>query len=169
MAEPEISNKKLAKATKVLPGLGFGLQAAAHARQTETSDLLSRRDRMMVARHEMPGEWNAEARPGGYGMMTWPGCPITQHDGQQGPARITPFPTGRVVSAIYQAFHASLPSFRPSGTQVSFVRLTHMGSTERRRVHLPRVAPFVRHSSGNEGPSRKAWRRWIRFVPPWLA
>ena len=40
--------------------------------------------------------------------------------------QITPFPTGRIVSAFYQAFHAWLPLFRPSGTKVSFLKLTLM-------------------------------------------
>jgi hypothetical protein len=38
--------------------------------------------------------------------------------------QITPFPTGRIMFALYQAFHAWLPSFRPSGTKVSFLMLT---------------------------------------------
>jgi hypothetical protein len=42
--------------------------------------------------------------------------------------QITPFPTGRNMCALYQAFHAWPPSFRPSGTTVGFLRLTQMGS-----------------------------------------
>jgi hypothetical protein len=54
---------------------------------------------------------------GGYGLG-W---------GQSLAPQITPFPTGRIMSALYQAFHAWLPSFRPSGTKVSFLRLTQDG------------------------------------------
>ena len=46
--------------------------------------------------------------------------------GQNVAPQITPFPTGRIMSALYQAFHAWLPSFRPSGTKVSLLMLTQM-------------------------------------------
>jgi hypothetical protein len=53
---------------------------------------------------------------------------IVSHGGQGVVPQITPFPTGRIMAGLYQAFHAGLPSFRPSGTNVSFLTLTRMGS-----------------------------------------
>jgi len=49
----------------------------------------------------------------------------TVSDGGQSVApQIIPYPTGRIMFALYQAFHAWLPSFRPSGTKVSFLMST---------------------------------------------
>jgi len=71
---------------------------------------------MMVARHGMPGTCYPETRPVGYGMIGWREAAIVS-DGRQSVApQITPCPTGRIMSALYQAFHAWLPSFRPAGT-----------------------------------------------------
>jgi hypothetical protein len=40
-------------------------------------------------------------RPVGYGMIGWPGCLIVS-EGEQSPApRITPFPTGRIMTARF--------------------------------------------------------------------
>jgi hypothetical protein len=81
----------------------------------------------MVARYGMPGMCDPEARPVGYGMIGWREGAIVS-DGRQSVAiQITPFPTGRIGSALSQAFHAWLPSFRPSGTKVSLLMLTRMG------------------------------------------
>jgi hypothetical protein len=71
---------------------------------------------MMVARHEMPGTCPPEARPVGHGMIGWREEAIVSDSGPSVAPQITPFPTGRIMSTHYQAFHAWLPSFRSSGT-----------------------------------------------------
>ena len=76
---------------------------------------------MMVAWHEMPGVGHPEARPVGYGMNGWRDGAIVFTGGQSAARQITPFPTGRIMSTLYQAFHAWLPSLRPYGTEVSFL------------------------------------------------
>ena len=55
-------------------------------------------------------------RPGGYGMTGWREEAIVPGSGPSVAPQITPFPTGRIMFTQYQAFHAWLPSFRPSGT-----------------------------------------------------
>jgi hypothetical protein len=119
--------------------------AAAHRRQLQEADVF-------VPEGPDDGSqawnaWNAPSRSpsrrvrydrlarGGYRLGWWTNVA----------PQIAPFPssvailamadkTGRIISALYQAFHAwtsassveSLPSFRPSGTKVSFLRLTPM-------------------------------------------
>ncbi len=73
----------------------------------------------MVARHEMPGMCHPEARPVGYGMIGWREEAIVSDSGPSVAPQITPFPTGRIMFGLYQAFHAWLPSFRPSGTKIT--------------------------------------------------
>ena len=70
----------------------------------------------MVARHGMPGKFHPEARPVGNGMIGWRQGVIVPDGGQGVAPQITPFPTGRIMSTLYQAFHAWLPSSGPSGT-----------------------------------------------------
>jgi hypothetical protein len=72
---------------------------------------------MMVARHGMPGMCHPEARPVGHGMIGWRDGAIVSNGKQSVVPQITPFPTGRIMSAPYQAFHAWLPSLRPFGTK----------------------------------------------------
>jgi hypothetical protein len=90
------------------------------------------------SRHGMPGKCHPEARPvlsaiarmateEGYGTIGWPEGGIVPDGGQSVAPQIKPYPTGRIMSGLYQAFHAWLPSFRPPGTKVSFLRLTQMG------------------------------------------
>ena len=55
-------------------------------------------------------------RPGGYGMTGWREEAIVPGSGPSVAPQITPFPTGRIMFTQYQAFHAWLPSFRPSET-----------------------------------------------------
>jgi len=62
----------------------------------------------------------------GYGMIGWREGAAVSDRGQSVTPQITPFPTGRIMSALYQAFHAWLLSFGPSGTKVSFLILTQM-------------------------------------------
>ncbi len=70
---------------------------------------------MMVARHGMPGMCHPQARPVGYGMIGWREGAIVA-DGRQNVApQITPFPTGRIMSPLYQAFMPGSPRFLPSG------------------------------------------------------
>jgi len=66
---------------------------------------------MRVARHEMPGTCRPEARPGGYGMIRWPRGGYCSRCGPSVAPQITPVPTGRIMSGLYQGFHAWLPSF----------------------------------------------------------
>jgi hypothetical protein len=58
-------------------------------------------------------------RPVGYGMIGWREEAIVSDSAPSVAPQITPFPTGRIMSTHYQAFHAWLPSFRPSGTNTS--------------------------------------------------
>ena len=89
-----------------------------------TQVCLSRRDQMMVARHGMHGTCPPETRPVGYGMIGWREGAIVADSGPSVAPQITPFSTGRIMPTHYQAFHAWLPSFHPSGTKVSFLMLT---------------------------------------------
>jgi hypothetical protein len=59
-------------------------------------------------------------------MIGWREGAAVSDRGQSVTPQITPFPTGRIMSALYQAFHAWLLSFGPSGTKVSFLILTQM-------------------------------------------
>jgi hypothetical protein len=79
---------------------------------------------MMVARHEMPGMCHPEARR--YDRLARGA--IVSDGGQRVAPQITPgsLRDGPRLS-IFQAFHAWLPSFHPSGTKVGFPMLTHMG------------------------------------------
>ncbi len=61
---------------------------------------------MMVARLGMPGKCHPEARPVGNGMIGWREGVIVPDGGQSVAPEITPFPTGRLMWALYQAFHA---------------------------------------------------------------
>ena len=60
-------------------------------------------------------------------MIGWRERAIVSNSGPSVAPQITPFPTGRIMSTHYQAFHAWLPSFRPSGTKVRYLMLTQMG------------------------------------------
>jgi hypothetical protein len=83
---------------------------------------------MMVARHGMPGMCHPEARPVGYGMIGWRERAIVSVGGQSLPPQITPFPTGRITSALLPgiSFLATLvPSLRDKYTRV--LMLTGMG------------------------------------------
>ena len=106
--------------------------AVGHVRQHKTQLCLSRGDQMIVARHEMPGMCHPEARPVGNGMIGWREVLVPRWWTKLAAPAHRPFPTGRIMSGLYQAFHAWLPSFRPVGTEVSFLRLTRMSS---RRIH----------------------------------
>ena len=55
-------------------------------------------------------------RPGGCGLIGWREEAIVSDSGPSVAPQITPFHTGRIMSTHYQAFHAWLPSLRPSGT-----------------------------------------------------
>jgi hypothetical protein len=80
----------------------------------------------MVARHGMPGMCHPEARPVGYGMIGWREAAMISDRGQSVAPQITPFPTGRIMSALYQAFHAWLPSFVPPGQIINQDSITLM-------------------------------------------
>jgi hypothetical protein len=103
---------------------------------------------MMVAGHGMPGTCRPEARPIGYGMIGRDGT-IFSDGGQSVVPQFTPCPTGRIPVALYQAFHAWLPSFDPFGTKVSFLRLTRIGRCRTRS--LPALNP-VADLGGKRGP-----------------
>jgi hypothetical protein len=79
--------------------------------------LLSRRDKRMVARHEMPGKRVDMIRPVGNGVILGrAGCSsrtIIERPAQ--PDHTVPYGTG-LSTTCSQAFHAWLPSFGPSGT-----------------------------------------------------
>jgi hypothetical protein len=79
--------------------------------------LSSRRYQMMVARYEMPGRQAGTIRPGGNGLIrrfrSHP-SPKTMERPVQ-PNHTVPSGTGFPVPR-FQAFHAWLPSFGPSGT-----------------------------------------------------
>jgi hypothetical protein len=81
----------------------------------------------MVARHEMPGKGLDMIRPVGNGVIRsaalWSPSETITRAGQP----IIPYPTGRLLRGTFQAFHAWLPSAGPSGTKVSFLRLTPLG------------------------------------------
>jgi hypothetical protein len=62
------------------------------------------------------------------GMIGWRERAMVSVGGQSLPPQITPFPPGRITSALYQAFHAWLPlvpSLRDKHTRV--LRLTGVG------------------------------------------
>jgi hypothetical protein len=91
----------------------------------------------MVARHEMPGMCHPKARPvlsaiarmateEGDGMIGWREGAMSRVVDKTRRHR-SHRSTGRIVPALYQAFHAWLPSFRPSGTKISFLKLTLIG------------------------------------------
>ena len=78
---------------------------------------LSRRDYLMVARHEMPGNAASRTRPVGHGMIGLRGhvlwsCPVNKAAGHGSHRSLR---DGSLLAA-FQAFHAWLPSLRPSGT-----------------------------------------------------
>jgi hypothetical protein len=52
------------------------------------------------------------------GGQAW-NAPFVSDGGQSVAPQIMPFPTGPTPSALYQTFHAWLPSFRPSGNKFS--------------------------------------------------
>jgi hypothetical protein len=96
--------------------------------------LLSRRDELMVARHEMPGHWSDPVRPVGNGMIgnasRDPSSPIKERAVQN----VHTVPYGTVSWMLrFQAFHAWLPSFRPFGTIV-------------RTGQMPSNIPIFQHS-----------------------
>jgi hypothetical protein len=73
----------------------------------------------MVARHEMPGKQAETVRPVGNGVIPgarpYPSSKTLERPLQ--PDHTVPYGTGFSVPR-FQAFHAWLPSFRPSGTRV---------------------------------------------------
>ena len=72
----------------------------------------------MVAWHEMPGTGTSTIRPVGYGMIGMRGLCRFEISTNFGAAHQTvPYGTGH-FRACSQAFHARLPSFRPSGNQL---------------------------------------------------
>ena len=73
----------------------------------------------MVAWHEMPGSARSRIRPGGYGMI-WLRGPFDYLSGE----RNLGFQSHRSLRdgsclPVSQAFHVRLPSFGPSGTDLS--------------------------------------------------
>jgi hypothetical protein len=68
---------------------------------------------MMVARHEMPGMCQAEARPVGYGMIGWRARVIVPDGDQSVTPQITPLPTGRIMSHPTRHFMPGYPRFVP--------------------------------------------------------
>jgi len=100
----------------------------------------------MVARHGMPGTCRPEARPVGYGMIGWRDGAIFSDGGQSVVPQFTPCPTGRIPVALYQAFHAWLPSFGPFGMKVSFLILTRIGRCRTRS--LPALNPLALRGVG---------------------
>jgi hypothetical protein len=87
--------------------------------------------------------WNVPSRStvsAAADMIGWREGAIVSDSGPSVAPQITPFPTGRIISNHYQAFHAWLPSFRPSGTKVSFLMLTQMRGCGARSRSL-----FLRH------------------------
>jgi adenosylcobinamide-phosphate synthase len=90
----------------------------------------------MVARHEVPGKTTTMIRPVGNGMI------ILARLGQPSEANGTPSPIGHTVPygtgcsmPRFQAFHAWLPSIRPSGTQTTM--LARMGDCWIAMGHMP--------------------------------
>jgi hypothetical protein len=73
---------------------------------------------MIVARHEMPGMCHPKARPVGYGMIGWREGGYVSIGGQNVAPQITPFPTGRIVSAITRHFMPGYPRFVPPGQSI---------------------------------------------------
>jgi len=71
----------------------------------------------MVARHEMPGKSAEMIRPVGNGVIDRRGRRSALNGGRSATRhdRTVPYGTGFLTS-LFQAFHASLPSYRPSGT-----------------------------------------------------
>jgi hypothetical protein len=69
---------------------------------------------MKVARHEMPGMCQNVTRPGGHGMI-WSVTDVFSGWTRQ-VGTIIPSLPGRIRLGHFQAFHAWLPSFSPSGT-----------------------------------------------------
>jgi hypothetical protein len=68
----------------------------------------------------MPGMGHPEARPvlsaiarmateEGYGMIGWQKEAMVSDGGHSVALQITPFPTGRIMSGLSQAFHGWLP------------------------------------------------------------
>jgi hypothetical protein len=146
---------------------------------------LSRRDQMMVARHGMPGMCHPQARPVGYGMIGWREGAIVADGRQTVAPHITPFATGRTMSALYQAFHArtsassveSLPSFRPFGTSPTHTLRTmnaRRSLSPHPRTHLRRLrSNQSRHvplrSRSTFGPAkanRAAWESQCLELSP---
>ncbi len=76
---------------------------------------------MMVARHEMPGKRGNMIRPVGNGVIRSATSVRGQRQNKYPYQPIIPFPTGRLLTLGFQAFHAWLPSFRPSGTRLRFL------------------------------------------------
>jgi hypothetical protein len=59
-------------------------------------------------------------------MMACPGHSLTQHDGQHRPSWITPFPPGRIVVLISQAFMPGYLHKVPLGQSSRFFMLTRI-------------------------------------------
>jgi hypothetical protein len=107
---------------------------------------------MGVARHGMPGMCHPEPRPVGYGMIGWREGLWSRLVDKACRHRSYPPRRRRITSAIYQAFHAWLPSFRPSGTKA------RSASTQNRFRHL-RLLRFL-SINGDEfsDATRLSWR-----------
>jgi hypothetical protein len=119
--------------------------------------LLSRRDQMMVARYEMPGKRADMIRPVGNGVIrdgaSWP-----SHKTIERPAQVdhtVPYGTG-LSMACFQAFHAWLPSFGPSGT----CRAGHDGHAGERHARNTPVRPYTaRRNSRTRTTTRTSTKR----------
>ena len=78
----------------------------------------------MVAWHEVPGKTASKIRPGGNGVIS---CATFRPSSKGNNTRLSidhtvPYGTGASLP-LFQAFHAWLPSFRPSGTQTPMLAI----------------------------------------------
>jgi hypothetical protein len=114
--------------------------------------LLSRRDEMMVARHEMPAKRADMIRPVGNGMIRrfrpHPSHKTIERPVQ--PNHTVPYGTGFPV-ARFQAFHAWLPSFGPSGT----CRAGHDGHAGERHARNTPVRPYTARRNSRTSTKRQ--------------
>jgi hypothetical protein len=117
-----------------MPTLNGRLLAPKNARQAKPVKTSSRRDRPIVAWHEMPDDVRAAVRREGRFLNAWnsPVLPVETSSLQyfnyrievRTPARIRPCPTGRFLGvAISRALHARLNRTVPPGAVgLSFCR-----------------------------------------------
>jgi hypothetical protein len=126
--------------------------------------LLSRRDEMMVARYEMPGKQAGTIRPVGNGMIRRFG-PHPSPKTKERPAQVdhtVPYGTG-LSTARFQAFHAWLPSFGPSGTCPA----GHDGHAAERQASNTPVRPYTaRRNSRTRTTTRTSTKRQTPSAEP---